>query len=76
MMKKKSRAKRELRTHFEKIPLKVVKKILNGEPSRTEEAGPDNVIVEPAPRKTEPYSMGGPFAYSLNRSSQDRSHEG
>ena len=73
---KKKQAKGGSKTHFETIPLKSVKKILNEQPRRTEEAGPDNVTVEPAWRKTEPYSMGGPFAYSIARSPQDRPDHG
>lgn len=43
------------RTHFEQIPLKVVKKITEGAASNAAPVGPDNMIVEPASRKTEPY---------------------
>ena len=54
MMKTKD-AKRKPRTHFEQVPLKVVKKITDGAASNAATVGPDNVVVEPASRKTEPY---------------------
>ena len=60
MMKTKD-AKRKPQTHFEQIPLKVVKKITEGAASTAERGGPDNVTVEPASQKTEPYND---FAHS------------
>jgi hypothetical protein len=55
MMKTKD-ANRKPKTHFEQIPLKVVvKKITDGAASTAEHGDPDNVTVEPASRKTEPY---------------------
>ena len=53
-MKKTSHAKRKS-THFEQVPLEIVRKIADREVSKTEKAGRDNVIVEPASKKTEPY---------------------
>jgi len=49
-------AKPKPRTHFEQIPVAVVKKIAEvQEPKKG--PGPVNVIVEPISSKTEPYSM-------------------
>jgi len=56
-VKKTSRSKRKSKTHFEQVSLEVVKKIADREASRTEKAGTGKVIVEPAFRKTEPYSV-------------------
>jgi hypothetical protein len=44
------------RTHFQQIPLKVVKKIADAEAAKPKKAGPRNLIVEPTSGKTEPYS--------------------
>jgi hypothetical protein len=56
MMKTKD-ASRKPKTHFEQIPLKVVvKKITEGAASTADRGGPDNVTVEPASRKSEPYN--------------------
>jgi hypothetical protein len=41
------------RTHFEQIPLEVVKRIAEADVSKDEKAGTDNVIVEPVSRKSE-----------------------
>ena len=49
-------AKRKPRTHFEQVPLAIVKKITDGAASKAEEAGPDNMTIERTPRKTEPYN--------------------
>jgi hypothetical protein len=54
-MKKMKDAKRKPRTHFEQIPLKVVRKIAAGAALK-EPVLPDNMVVEPASRKTEPYN--------------------
>ena len=54
---KTSHSKRKPRTNFEQVPLEVVKKIADGEASKTEKAGRGNVVVEPASKKTEPYYM-------------------
>ena len=48
--------KRKPRTHFEQIPLKVVKKITDRAALKAEPVLPDNMVVEPATRKTEPYN--------------------
>jgi len=53
---KKSDVKRKPGTHFEQVPLEVVKKITGGEGVK-EKAGTDNLIIERVPVKTEPYSM-------------------
>jgi hypothetical protein len=45
-MTKRSQAVRKPRTHFEQVPLEVVKKIAEGDVSTDEEAGTDDVIVE------------------------------
>jgi hypothetical protein len=56
-MIKTSRAKRKSRTHFEQVPLEVVKKVLGGEALKTDKAGTNALTVETAPRKTRPYSL-------------------
>ena len=43
-------------THFAQIPVKVVKQIVPAEIPPRRASGVDNLIVEPASRKTEPYS--------------------
>jgi hypothetical protein len=48
--------KRKPGTHFEQIPVKVVKKIVGGSGSK-KTSGTDNLIIERVPIKTEPYSM-------------------
>jgi hypothetical protein len=47
---------RKPRTHFEQIPVQVVKK-LTLEKDRRKKTNTANVAVEPPARKTEPYSM-------------------
>jgi hypothetical protein len=54
-MTKTSRAKRKSQTHFEQVPLEVVKARLGGEAVKTGRAGTNNLVVETAPRKTEPH---------------------
>jgi hypothetical protein len=56
-MIKTSRAKRKSQTHFEQVPLEVVKKMLGGEAVKTDTAGTNNLIEETALRETEPYSQ-------------------
>jgi hypothetical protein len=56
-MIKTSRARRKSRTYFEQVPLEVVEKLLRGEAVETDRAGPNNLIVETARSKTEPYSL-------------------
>jgi hypothetical protein len=46
------------RTHFEQIPLDVVRKVAERDLSKKHKTGDGKVIREPAARKTEPYSMG------------------
>ena len=55
-MKRKS-VKRRALTHFEQIPVEIVKKIALEKPSLKKPTGPGNVVAEPTARKTEPYSM-------------------
>ena len=50
----KMKHERNSRTHFEQIPLEVVKKIAGGDDSNHKKAGTDKGIVEPASRKSEP----------------------
>jgi hypothetical protein len=42
------------RTHFEQIPVNLVKKIADGKAYKTKKAGLGNLIVWPASRQTEP----------------------
>jgi hypothetical protein len=53
-MTKRSQAVRKSRTHFEQIPLEVVKKIAEGDVPKDEEAGTDNVSVESVSTKSGP----------------------
>jgi hypothetical protein len=50
-------AKPKPRTHFEQIPVQVVKKMVLEQGRRKKTTGTANVVVEPPARKTEPYSM-------------------
>jgi hypothetical protein len=52
----KKTGKRQL-THFEQIPVEIVKKITLEKPSPKKPTGPRNVVAEPTAQKTEPYSM-------------------
>ena len=51
-MKKKH--ERSAQTHFEQIPLEVVKEIAKADVSKDEKTGTDNLTVEPVSRKSEP----------------------
>ena len=53
---KKNDVKPKSRTHFEQVPVDVVKKFTDREGSK-ETGEPDNLIIERVPVKTEPYSM-------------------
>ena len=53
---KNSDAKPKSGTHFEQVPVEVVKKITDREGSK-KTGGTDNLIIERVPVKTEPYSM-------------------
>ncbi len=44
-------------THFDQIPVEEVKKIADREAPSKESGDKGNVVVEPASRKTEPYSI-------------------
>jgi len=50
-------AKQKPRTHFEQVPLAVVKKVIDAEAVKPAKTGAKNLIVETAPSKTEPYSL-------------------
>ena len=53
-MKKTNGATRKARTHFEQVPIDVVKRIAEADVSREENAGSDKVIREPAPGTSRP----------------------
>ena len=54
----KTSAKRKSQTHFEQVPVKVVKrKVLGGGAVKTDRVGTNNPVVEAAPTKTESYSL-------------------
>jgi hypothetical protein len=55
-MKRKS-VKRRAATHFEQIPVEIVKRIVPEKSSLKKPTGPRNVVAESPARKTEPYSM-------------------
>jgi hypothetical protein len=46
------------KTHFEQIPLDVVRKVAERDLSKKQKKGNGQVSREPASRKTEPYSVG------------------
>lgn len=54
----------KVKTHFEQIPVEIVKKIAELEESDQKES--PNVVVETPATKTEPYSISG-FMYCRNR---------
>jgi hypothetical protein len=70
-MSKKSPARRKPRTHFEQVPVDVVKHLRGVEADKAQGATNQNLIVEPAAGKTEPYSLvartvtGAPFKLKL-----------
>ena len=49
--------KRKPPTHFEQVPVAIVKKIVDAQAPPKKTAGTDNVTVERASGKTHPYSM-------------------
>lgn len=57
---------RKVKTHFEQIPVEIVKKIAEEEESDEKEIEPPNVVVETPATKTEPYSITS-FMYCRNR---------
>lgn len=57
---------RKVKTHFEQIPIEMVKKITEEEESNDEEIKNANVVVETPATKTEPYSISS-FMYCRNR---------
>lgn len=56
-MTKKKRTHPTVKTNFEQVSLKVVKKIVYRQAQKSEKARPLNVIFEPSWRKAEPYSV-------------------
>jgi hypothetical protein len=57
---------RKVKTHFEQIPIEIVKKIAEEEESDEKEIKTPNVVVETPATKTEPYSISR-FVYCRNR---------
>ena len=57
---------RKVKTHFEQIPIEIVKKIAEQEESDEEEIKNPNVVVETPATKTEPYSISS-FMHCRNR---------
>jgi hypothetical protein len=55
------RRKKKSQTHFEEVPIEVVRKILEQENASSEEGGKD-VIVESSVKKTEPCTLPLPTA--------------
>ena len=55
-MTKPNSAMRKARTHFEQVPLAVVKRIAEADVFKAENAAPENRVGEPAPGKTWPRS--------------------
>ena len=51
---KKDRATRKSETHFEQIPLEVVKKIAQGDDAGREKAGTDNAVVRRPLKRVNP----------------------
>ena len=68
---KKHPTDQKAQTHFEQVPVHVAKRIAYKEAAKMDKPGSGNVSIEPASKKTEPYSMVGPFAYSWRRSAYD-----
>jgi hypothetical protein len=48
---------RKPKTHFEQVPVNLVKKILKAQVSGKQDTNNNNVIIETPGRKTEPYSI-------------------
>jgi hypothetical protein len=46
------------RTHFEQVPLDIVRKVTERDLSPKQKKGNGQVTREPSSRKTEPYSVG------------------
>jgi hypothetical protein len=57
---------RKVKTHFEQIPIEIVKKIAEQEESDQKEIKSPTVVVETPATKTEPYSISS-FVYCRNR---------
>ena len=57
---------RKVKTHFEQIPIEIVKKIAEEEESDQKEIKSPNVVVETPATKTEPYSVSS-VMYCRNR---------
>ena len=58
---------RKSRTHFELIPIDVVKKIAEVDVSTEEKAGTDNGTVKPVSRKSEPPNRAPPRSVDRER---------
>ena len=56
-MRKTNSATRKSRTHFEQVPIDVVKRVAEEDVSREENTATDKVIREPASGKSRPPSM-------------------
>ena len=59
-MKKTNGATRKSRTHFEQVPIDVVKRVADGDVSSEENTATDKVIRESAPGKSRPSSVPAP----------------
>jgi len=57
---------RKIKTHFEQVPIEMVKKIAEEEETDEKEIKNPNVVVETPASKTEPYSVSR-FVYCRNR---------
>jgi hypothetical protein len=57
---------RKVKTHFEQIPIEIVKKIAEQEESDQKEIKNPTVVVETPATKTAPYSISS-FVYCRNR---------
>jgi hypothetical protein len=66
-MTKRSDATRKSPTHFEQIPLEVVKKIAEAHVSKDKKAGTDDVSIEPASRKSNRRSVPARFPDTSGR---------
>jgi hypothetical protein len=53
-MTKETKANQKSRTHFEQIPLEIVKTITAGEVPEEQKTGTDNLVFEPVSKRTKP----------------------
>jgi hypothetical protein len=49
---------RKIKTHFEQIPVEIVKKIVDAEESKEKGIGTADAVVQNPPPKTSPYGAG------------------